>query len=114
MPHFILDCSENVFEKHAEEQILEQVHLVPNATQLFSEDDTRVRVNPFRKYLVGNKRDDFLHVFAYVMEGRSVEQKANLSKKVVQRLTDMFPDISKTAMNICDFENATYFNRDLL
>jgi 5-carboxymethyl-2-hydroxymuconate isomerase len=114
MPHFILDCSARVLEKHSEEQIIEQVHLVASSTGLFDEDDIKVRVNPYQKYSVGNKRADFIHVFAYIMEGRSTEQKADLSKRVVQTLTSMFPNISKIAMNVYDFEKATYCNRDML
>ena len=114
MPHFILDCSENILEEHAEEQILEQVHLIAHSTQLFNEDDIKVRVHPFKTYSVGNKKEDFIHVFAYVLEGRSTEQKADLSKRVVQKLASMFPNIRKIAMNVYDFEKATYWNRDML
>ncbi len=114
MPHFILDCSESVLETHPEVEILKQVHLVVNSTKLFDEGDIKVRVNPFKTYLVGGKKDDFIHVFSYIMEGRSTEQKADLSKKVVQKLTSMFPKISKIAMNVYDFEKATYWNRDSL
>jgi len=114
MPHFVLDCSESVFETQAEEQILDQVYLVASATRLFGEDDIKVRVHPFQKYTVGNKKEDFIHVFAYIMEGRSTEQKAELSKKMVQKLAAMFPQISKIAMNVFDFDKSTYFNRDML
>lgn len=114
MPHFIVDCSESVLDVHSEEQILEQVHLIAHATQLFDEDDIKVRVHPYRKYLVGNKKQDFIHVFAYVMEGRSTGQKADLSRRIVQTLSSMFPHISKIAVNVYDFEKATYCNRDML
>jgi 5-carboxymethyl-2-hydroxymuconate isomerase len=114
MPHFIMDCSESVFESYSEEQILEQIYIAANSTGLFNEDDIKVRVNPYKKYLVGNKREDFIHVFAYIMEGRSAGQKADLSKRVVQKLTSMFPKMPKIAMNVSDFDRATYCNRDML
>ena len=114
MPHFIVDCSESVLDVHSEEQILEQVHLIAHATQLFDEDDIKVRVHPYRKYLVGNKKQDFIHVFAYVMEGRSTGQKADLSRRIVQTLSSMLPHIAKIAVNVYDFEKATYCNRDML
>ena len=114
MPHFVIDCSESILDSHSEEQIIEQVHIVADSTKLFHEGDIKVRVNPFKKYAVGNKRENFIHVFANIMEGRSTEQKAGLSKKVVQKLTSMFPHISKIAMNVRDFEKATYYNLDML
>ena len=114
MPHFILDCSESVLAIRSEEDIIEQVHRVANSTGLFDEGDIKVRVNPYKTYSVGNKKEGFIHVFAYIMEGRTVEQKAELSKRVVQKLTSMFPKITKLAMNVSDFDKATYYNRDML
>jgi 5-carboxymethyl-2-hydroxymuconate isomerase len=48
------------------------------------------------------------------MEGRSVEEKADLSKKIIERLNQMFPDISILSMNLKDFELATYSNKSLI
>jgi 5-carboxymethyl-2-hydroxymuconate isomerase len=63
---------------------------------------------------VGNKREDFIHVFAHIMQGRTTEQKANLSRAIVSKLVTLFPEISNIAMNISDFEKATYCNRTML
>jgi len=63
---------------------------------------------------VGNKRESFIHVFAHIMQGRKTEQKANLSKQIVTKLVDLFPDIPNIAMNISDFEKITYCNRAML
>ncbi|PKH85089.1 5-carboxymethyl-2-hydroxymuconate Delta-isomerase [Colwellia sp. Bg11-28] len=114
MPHFIMDCSQSVLESHKEEFIIEQVHLIAYSTGLFDEGDIKVRINPFKKFIVGNKTDDFIHVFTHIMQGRTTEQKADLSKLVVTMLTTMFPDITNIAMNISDFEKATYCNRTML
>ena len=114
MPHFVLDCSESVLEIHPEEQIIQQVHNVANSTQLFNEGDINVRVNIYKQYLVGNKKEDFIRVFANIMEGRSVEQKADLSKKVVQMLATMFPNVPNIGMSVSEFEKATYCNRNMI
>jgi len=114
MPHFVMDCSESVLELYEEEFIIEQIHLAANASGLFIESDIKVRLNTFKKYAVGNKRQDFIHVFAHIMEGRTTEQKANLSKAVVSKLVTLFPEISNIAMNISDFEKATYCNKAMV
>ncbi|WP_286235619.1 5-carboxymethyl-2-hydroxymuconate Delta-isomerase [Thalassotalea sediminis] len=114
MPHFVIDCSANVLKSHDEEFIIEQIHLVANSTGLFDEGDIKVRINPFQKYSVGNKREDFIHVFTHIMQGRTTEQKAYLSKQVVTKLIALFPDIPSIAMNVSDFEKATYCNRAML
>lgn len=114
MPHFIVDCSQSILGSHTEEQIIERVHRAANSTQLFDEGDIKVRVNPFEIYAVGNKRKDFIHVFASIMEGRSIEQRADLSHRVVSELVSMFPHVSNIAMNVAEFELATYCNRAML
>jgi len=114
MPHFIIDCSKSILESQKQEYILEQVFLVANSTGLFKENDIKVRLNTFSTYSVGNKKDDFMHVFAHIIEGRSIEQKSDLSKQIVSKLTELFPKVPNIAMNISDFEKATYYNRSML
>jgi 5-carboxymethyl-2-hydroxymuconate isomerase len=114
MPHFIIDCSEEILNIHSEEEIIEQLHLVANSSGLFEESDIKVRVHPYQQYSVGNKHELFIHVFSSIMQGRTTEQKAQLSKTVVEKLVSMFPDVPNIAMNVSEFEKATYCNRTML
>jgi 5-carboxymethyl-2-hydroxymuconate isomerase len=114
MPHFVVDCSESILSIHDENTINEQIHIVAASTKLFDERDIKVRVNPFKTYIVGNIKEDFIHVFSNIMEGRTTEQKAILSKNIVTKLAEMFPHISNIAINIRDFEKATYCNKNMI
>jgi 5-carboxymethyl-2-hydroxymuconate isomerase len=114
MPHFVMDCSQSLLDSHQEEIIIKQIHLVAHATGLFDEGDIKVRVNPYQKYSVGNKYQDFIHIFAHIMQGRTTKQKANLSHQVVKKLVELFPDVPNIAMNVSDFEKATYCNRAMV
>ena len=114
MPHFIVDCSVEVLESHSEEYITEKIHLVAVASDLFDIGDIKVRVNPYSKYSVGGKRELFIHVFSSIMQGRTTEQRAKLSHSVVEKLVAMFPHVSNIAMNVSEFEKATYCNRTML
>ena len=114
MPHFIIDCSQSILTHYDEDTINEQIHHTANASDLFAEHEIKVRVNPYNRYLVGNKQHEFIHVFGYIMEGRTTEQKAELSKAIVTKLTQMFPHIDNIAMNVSDFEKATYCNKSQL
>src|SRR5262245_44511347 len=111
MPHFVVDCSQEVLQHHSEEAIIARLHRVANATGLFEESDIKVRVNPYATYAVGGGKDDFIHVFALIMQGRSIEQRAALSRSIVTELTGMFPHVPRIATNVAEFERATYFNR---
>ena len=116
MPHFVIDCSEDILKESEFTilNILEEVHLVAEKTKLFDKKDIKVRLQPFEKYLVGGEKTHFIHVFANIMEGRTKKQKANLSQQMVRKLTEMFPDVPFVAMNIRDFEKETYANRTFL
>ncbi|GHE91915.1 5-carboxymethyl-2-hydroxymuconate Delta-isomerase [Thalassotalea profundi] len=114
MPHFVIDCSVSILSQHDESTINEQIHFTAHLTGLFDENDIKVRVNPFKTFLVGNKQEDFIHVFAHIMEGRTIEQKAKLSNVIVKKLAEMFPHVPNIAMNVCDFEKASYVNKAML
>jgi 5-carboxymethyl-2-hydroxymuconate isomerase len=114
MPHFVVDCSESILSIYDENAINEQIHTVANSTGLFDESEIKVRVNPFQTYTVGNRKEDFIHVFSNIMEGRSTEQKAKLSRVIVERLAEMFPQVRNIAVNVREFEKATYCNKSLL
>jgi len=114
MPHFIIDCSENIFEQKSPEEIMQAVYDAAEAAELFAVNDIKVRLRPFQYFKLGAGKKDFIHIFGYVMEGRSIEQKANLSRKIIDRLNKMFPDISILSINISEFEKATYSNKALI
>jgi 5-carboxymethyl-2-hydroxymuconate isomerase len=115
MPHFVIDCSENILRLQQPEHIILEVHKTATATKLFDEGDIKVRLNPFTEhYLVGGVPGDFIHVFANIMEGRTTIQKANLSKRIISVLKTMFPSVDFIAININDFEKATYCNKSMV
>ena len=115
MPHFIIECSENILNLNKPESTLLSVHKVAVNSDLFDEDDIKVRFNSFKEhYLVGGKKKDFIHVFANIMEGRTTDQKAGLSKEIIKQLKVIFPSVDFIAINIRDFEKATYCNKSMV
>jgi 5-carboxymethyl-2-hydroxymuconate isomerase len=114
MPHFVVDCSQEILQIHSEESIITRLHRAVNSSGLFEESDIKIRIRPFGIYAVGGGREDFIHTFAWIMQGRSVEQRAALSKAIVSELAEMFPMLPHIAVNIAEFEKATYFNRAMI
>ena len=110
MPHLIIECSENILNLKSPEEIMQNVHDAAESTNLFDLGDIKVRINPFQHYNVGNTKDDFIHIFGNIMEGRTTAQKSMLSKKIIKNLKTMFPEVVMLSMNIRDFEKATYCN----
>ncbi len=114
MPHFVVDCSQAILQIHDEASIIASLHRAVSASGLFEESDIKIRIHPFATYAVGGGREDFIHTFAWIMQGRSIEQRAALSKAIVSELTGMFPRLHRIAANIAEFEQATYFNRAMM
>ena len=114
MPHFVIDCSDKVLKQKSAEEIMQRVSHSANSSSLFAPGDIKVRINPFQNYIVGGEVKDFIHVFANIMEGRTVKQKSLLSKTIVSDLKNMFPDIEVISINIRDFEKATYCNKTMV
>jgi 5-carboxymethyl-2-hydroxymuconate isomerase len=96
------------------ENIMQDVFDTAFSTGLFQKEDIKVRINPFKHYIVGGSKSDFIHVFANIMEGRNTDQKKNLSDKIVGKLKSMFPDVPIISINIRDFEKATYCNKTMV
>jgi 5-carboxymethyl-2-hydroxymuconate isomerase len=114
MPHFVIDCSENIIKLKSPEEIMQTVYNTAEASELFDKGDIKVRINPFQYYNIGNTKDDFIHIFANVMEGRNSNQKAEFSKKIISNLKSMFPNVPIISMNIRDFEKSTYCNKSMV
>ena len=114
MPHFILDCSEPILEIQDPQKVIEAVFKIAFETGLFEKNDIKVRLNPFKYSLVQEGETDFIHVFGNIMEGRTDEQKAKLSKMIVTKLNELFPKVPIISINIRDFEKASYCNKTMI
>ncbi len=114
MPHFIINCSEDIIKLKTPDEIMQIVYDTAEATGLFAENDIKVRIIPFQYYKLGKTKKDFIHIFGNIMEGRTTEQKANLSRKIIEALNKIFPDISILSINIQEFEKATYCNKSTI
>jgi 5-carboxymethyl-2-hydroxymuconate isomerase len=114
MPHFIIDCSEDIIASIPPEEIMQVVYEVAESTKLFADNDIKVRINSYKHFKLGEEKNNFIHIFGYIMEGRTKEQRADLSKKIISRLNELFPNISILSMNISEFEKATYYNKAML
>ena len=84
---------------------------VAEDTGLFDPATIKVRMRGFAEYTCGTDDSDFIHVFASIMDGRTTAMKKALSQAVVDRLIELYPDVPNIAMNVWEFEKATYTKR---
>ena len=70
--------------------------------------------SPFKHFLVLGGDLDFIHVFGNIMEGRTTDQKSDLSRKIVSKLNQLFQEVPIISINIRDFEKSSYINKTML
>ncbi|MEP7165859.1 MAG: 5-carboxymethyl-2-hydroxymuconate Delta-isomerase [Ferruginibacter sp.] len=114
MPHFVIDCSEEILKMKTAAEIMQSVYEIAESTGLFADGDIKVRINSFKHFKLGPSKENFIHIFGNIMEGRSISQRSDLSKSIISRLKSMFPDIPIISINIQEFEKATYCNRSMI
>ncbi len=117
MPHLVVHCSESVTHLAAPEDIIDTVFEAAEGSGLFATTGAggiKVRLQPFRHFRNVEGREHFVHVFGYVMEGRSDEQKAALTSAVVSALSRLLPSVEIISMDVTEFERATYRNAELV
>jgi 5-carboxymethyl-2-hydroxymuconate isomerase len=114
MPHFVIECSESVLMKMPAAEIISAVYNTAEASGLFREGDIKVRIRSYTEFKLGEGKEEFLHVFAHIMQGRTKEQRQALSRAVVSRLNELMPALPILSMNVYEFEKATYYNKQLL
>jgi 5-carboxymethyl-2-hydroxymuconate isomerase len=92
---------------------MRSVYAAAESTGLFALSGVggiKVRLHPYRYFTNVDGKEDFVHLFANIMEGRTTEQKKALSEKVVRTLKELLPSVEIISMNIREFEKATYCN----
>ena len=114
MPHFIIHCSQDILKAHSSDEIIKQVYTSAKSTKLFHDHDIKVRIQVFNDFCTGDKKEDFIHVFANIMEGRSMEKKAFLSRAIVEGLASLLPEVPHIGANVIEFEKASYCNKNML
>lgn len=114
MPHFIIECSQDVLQQKTPDEIMDAAYNAAKSTGLFAVNDIKIRLQPYQYYRLGEQKKNFLHVFGFIMQGRSTEQKAHLSRQINIQLAELLPEISFLSVNISEFEVATYSNKALI
>jgi 5-carboxymethyl-2-hydroxymuconate isomerase len=115
MPHFVIDCSESLLEKHDAVAINGHVHKAAHSTGLFADGaNIQVRLMPFKDSFMAGKKAETMHVFASILEGRTKDQKLALSKAVITTLAELFPEVETIGMDVRDLEKGVGFSKKRL
>jgi len=111
MPHCIIECPNSLNTVINFSTLVKVVHNAAEDTGLFSTGDVKSRLITTNHYLVGDKKDYFIHVSVHILSGRAAEQKKKLSGDIVKVLCDLLPAIEMISVEIRDIKICSYSNR---
>ncbi|MGE0623224.1 MAG: 5-carboxymethyl-2-hydroxymuconate Delta-isomerase [Pseudomonadales bacterium] len=114
MPHFVIHSNKSFIERNGPDRIISCVYEQALASTLFSKSIIKVRVLPFEYSFVQGSDQDFIHIVAWIMGGRTDDQKAELAESIVKSLKAMFPDLPTLSIDVRDINPTTYTNREMV
>jgi len=111
MPHLIIEYSETTVTDIQVDTMMEAVHQAAVATGLFEEANIKIRAIPLRHYRLGHESGGFIHAQCRIHEGRSAEQKRQLSEAVLEALCDIPLSVRVTTVEVVEMDTASYSKR---
>jgi 5-carboxymethyl-2-hydroxymuconate isomerase len=113
MPHFIIECNKDTTKFVDEMQLVKNVYDSALNSGLFSRDNIKARLKVYDVSLVAGEDHDFIHVWGYIREGRTEEQKNRLSEDIVSTLKTLYPDAYLVSCDIRELDEASYIKIQL-
>jgi 5-carboxymethyl-2-hydroxymuconate isomerase len=124
MPHCIIEYSAGVSAQIPAEKLLEAVFKGTASSQLFQFEDIKVRAICYQSAICGlpatddpspkNSLDcgyvekDFIHIVLNLLSGRTVEQRCELSKLVLNQLLSLTLADLSISVETCEIERQSY------
>lgn len=106
MPHFILEYSANLGERHDLKELAKVVHASAVETGVFPLAGVRVRLHECEIYEIadGHENNAFLSIVARIGAGRSLEDKRRASKTVFDTVCDYLGDDMNSGYLMVSFD----------
>lgn len=110
MPNVVMEYSNSIEERVNVQALLEDLHQVTIESGLFGARDVKSRTLRTHHWLIGDLDDsvDFIHVSFELLDGRTDEQKAALSKALMEALLAKASFVASLTVNIRDMDRACF------
>lgn len=117
MPHCIIDYSTKLTQDITTNELMSQVFTAAVKSELFSTSDIKVRANAFNDYYLGeiaqnnDSQARFIHVCCKILSGRTLLQRQQLAKLIVESLTTLKLNDVSISVEIVDMERESYIKQ---
>lgn len=106
MPHIVIEYSADA--GLAGMDLVQAAHKAAIGSGLFSAGDVKTRAYGADDYLVGEEGRKFIHARVYLLEGRTMEQKQQLSVTLMQALKPCVKRGQHLSVDIRELVRDTY------
>jgi len=111
MPHLVIEYSEGALARDDVTGLMEALFEAAWRTGIMKAEDVKVRACVYDDFLVAGKRDSFVHLSVYLLEGRSPDQKVELSTSLRRTMTERCPDVVSISVDVRDMDPVAYKKR---
>ncbi|WP_070969778.1 5-carboxymethyl-2-hydroxymuconate Delta-isomerase [Vibrio sonorensis] len=110
MPNLVMEYSNSVDERVNVQGLLEDLHEVALHSGLFDAPSVKSRALRCHHWLVGEEGDsvDFIHISFELLDGRTDEQKRELSRELIKVLEQQAGHVRSLTVNIRDMDRACF------
>ncbi|GAB2642991.1 5-carboxymethyl-2-hydroxymuconate Delta-isomerase [Vibrio panuliri] len=110
MPHLVMEYSNSVEERVNIQRLLEDLHQAAIQSGLFDAPSLKSRARRYHDWLIGDEADsvDFIHITFELLDGRSAEQKRELSRMLMAVLQQQAAHIYSLTVNIRDMDRECF------
>jgi len=100
MPHMTIEYTKGLEKKVQPNALVKAVFDGACASALFNNDLVKTRAIGYDHYQYGLTSNDFLHVTAKILSGRTVEQKSTLSRAILSQLQSLLGKIEPLTVTV--------------
>ncbi|WP_187985279.1 5-carboxymethyl-2-hydroxymuconate Delta-isomerase [Vibrio metschnikovii] len=106
MPNLVLEYSNSVEERVNIQGLLEDLHQVAMDSGLFETASIKSRTLRCHHWLIGEQGDsvDFIHLSFELLDGRSGQQKRELSRQLMAVLAEQASQVHSLTINVRDMD----------
>lgn len=110
MPNLVLEYSSSVEERVNVAGLLEDLHQAAINSGLFDVDSVKSRALRYHQWLIGEESDtlDFIHINFELLDGRTAEQKRELSRQLIEVLRQQAGHIHSLTVNVRDMDRECF------
>ncbi|MEL7290576.1 5-carboxymethyl-2-hydroxymuconate Delta-isomerase [Vibrio sinaloensis] len=110
MPNLVMEYSNSVDDRVNVQGLLEDLHQVAIQCGLFDIGSIKSRALRCHDWLIGDEADsvDFIHISFELLDGRSAEQKRELSRQLMEVLQQQAGHVRSLTINIRDMDRECF------